>query len=90
MINTLADLLKAFSEKENQRLRELDIFHPPTIGAMYEGLTADMLQKSLFAGLNLVVAKSSFIKGSKTETEQLKKDIMAEVEKKKEKGDNSK
>ena len=28
--------------------------------------------------------------GSKAETEQLKKDIMAEVEKKKEKGDNSK
>lgn len=67
MINTLADLLKAFSEKENQRLRELDITHPPTIGAMYEGLTADILHKSLFSGLNLFVAKSSFIKGSKKE-----------------------
>lgn len=67
MINTLADLLKELSEKENLRLKELDITHPPTIGAMYEGLTADILQKSLFGGLNLVVAKSSFIKGSKTE-----------------------
>ena len=67
MINTLADLLKELSEKENLRLKELDITHPPTIGAMYEGLTADILQKSLLGGLNLVVAKSSFIKGSKTE-----------------------
>lgn len=67
MINTIADLLKEFSDKENQKLKELDITHPPTIGAMYEGLTADMLQKSLFEGINLVVAKSCFIKGSHTE-----------------------
>lgn len=67
MINTIADLLKELSDKENQRLKELDITHPPTIGSVYEGLTADLLQRSLFAGLNLVVAKSSFIKGSKTE-----------------------
>lgn len=67
MINTIADLLKEFSIKENERLREMDIIHPPTIGAMYEGLTAEILQKSLFDGLGLVVAKSSFIKGSYTE-----------------------
>lgn len=67
MINTLADLLKEFSEKENQRLKELDIAHPPTIGDMYEGLTAEMLQRSLFEGLNLVVAKGSFIGDCKTE-----------------------
>lgn len=67
MINTLADLLREISEKENQRLKELDIKHPPTIGEMYEGLTADILSKSLFRGLNLVVAKSSFIKGCHTE-----------------------
>ena len=67
MINTIADLLKAFSDIENQRLKEQNISHPPTIGAMYEGLTAEILQKSIFDGLNLVVSKSSFIKGSKTE-----------------------
>lgn len=67
MINTLADLLKEFSEKENLRLKELDITHPPTIGSMYEGLTADILHKALFKGLNLIIAKSSFIKGSKKE-----------------------
>ncbi len=67
MINTLADLLIEISEKENQRLKELNITHPPTIGAMYEGLTADILTKSLFGGLNLVVAKSSFIKSCHTE-----------------------
>lgn len=67
MINTLADLLKEFSEKENQILKEQDIVHRPSIGAMYEGLTAEILQKSLFDGLGLVVAKSSFIKGCNTE-----------------------
>ena len=67
MINTLADLLQELSDKENQRLKELDITHPPTIGAMYEGLTANILKKTLFSGLDLVVAKSSFIKGCHTE-----------------------
>ena len=67
MIDTLADLLNEISEKENQRLKELDITHPPTIGAMYEGLTADILTKSIFKGLNLVVEKSSFIRGCYTE-----------------------
>ncbi len=67
MINTLADLLKAFAEKENQKLNELGIKHPPTIGAMYEGLTESILKQSLFSNLNLVVAKSSFILGSQKE-----------------------
>lgn len=67
MINTIADLLRELSEKENQRLKEQDIEHRPSIGTMYEGLTADILQRSLFEGLGLVVAKSSFIKGCPTE-----------------------
>lgn len=67
MINTLADLLKELSEKENQLLKEQDIVHRPSIGAMYEGLTADILERSLFGGLGLVVAKSSFINGCPTE-----------------------
>ena len=67
MINTLADLLKEFSEKENQVLKEQNIVHRPSIGTMYEGLTADILKRSLFSGLGLVVAKSSFIKGCPNE-----------------------
>lgn len=66
-IETIADLLLALSDAENQRLKDKDIKHPSTIGAMYEGLTADILKKAIFEGLNLVVAKNSFIKGSQTE-----------------------
>lgn len=66
-INTVADLLHELSRVENERLKEVDITHRPTIGHMYEGLTQDLLQKSLFKGLNLVVAKGSFIKGCPTE-----------------------
>lgn len=67
MIETISDLLKALADTENQKLKELDITHPPTIGCMYEGLTATILNKSLFAGLNLVIGKSCFIKGCHTE-----------------------
>lgn len=66
-INTLADLLNAFVHSENERLKQKDIKHGPTIGRMYEGLTSVILNASLFKGLNLVVAKGSFIKGSHTE-----------------------
>lgn len=34
---------------------------------MYEGLTANIVNKSLFKGLNLTVARNSFIAGSQTE-----------------------
>lgn len=66
-INTLADLLNAFANSENERLKQKDIKHGPTIGRMYEGLTSEILNASLFKGLNLVVARSSSIKGSYTE-----------------------
>lgn len=66
-IKSLADLLKALSDTENQRLKEQNITHPPTIGSMYEGLTAAILERTVFEGLNLVVSKSSFIKGCHTE-----------------------
>ena len=57
-INSLADLLNAFAHSENERLKQKDIKHGPTIGRMYEGLTSEILNASLLKGLNLVVAKS--------------------------------
>jgi len=67
MINTLSDLLTAFLEAEKIALNKYDITHRPTIGEMYEGLTKELVSRSVFAGLNLVVTTQSFIDGCETE-----------------------
>ncbi len=67
MIRTLADLLQRLATAENERLAELDIKHPPTIGNMYEGLTGHILSYTLFDGLDLKVIRNSFIEGCQTE-----------------------
>ncbi|GAB3636319.1 hypothetical protein GCM10027422_19090 [Hymenobacter arcticus] len=56
MINTVADLLNAFKTKEEEVLDSYGyVKHPVLIGSMYEGLTKDILDKSIFAGLDLRV-----------------------------------
>ena len=67
MINNLSDLLMAFVEAEKKALNKYDITHRPTIGEMYEGLTKELVSKSIFAGMNLVVSTQSFIEGCETE-----------------------
>lgn len=71
MIDTVADLIREFVSVEKEILNQLDIKHPTTIGAMYEGLTAEVLNKSIFGSLNLKVVKNSFIIGCKTEFDVL-------------------
>jgi hypothetical protein len=61
MIETLADLLEEIKIKEKEVIDKLGITHRPTIGNTYEGLTGDLLQKSLFKGLNLNIVLNSFI-----------------------------
>lgn len=67
MINTLSDLLKAFVEGEKAALNKYDIVHRPTIGEMYEGLTRELVSRSVFDGMNLMVTTQSFIEGCDTE-----------------------
>lgn len=67
MINTLSELLKEFVDAERTALNKYDIKHRPTIGEMYEGLTEDLVNKSIFSGLNLTVSTQSFIEGCDTE-----------------------
>lgn len=67
MINTLSDLLKSFVEAEKSVLNKYNIKHRPTIGEMYEGLTMELVNRSIFSGLNLVVSTQSFIEGCDTE-----------------------
>ena len=66
-IYSISNLLEALAQQENEVLKASGINHRPTIGNMYEGLTADIVNKSLFKGLNLTVARNSFIAGSQTE-----------------------
>lgn len=66
-IFSLSDLLLSFANQENEILKSYGIQHRPTIGNQYEGLTTDILNKSIFEGLHLIVARNSFIEGSKTE-----------------------
>lgn len=66
-IYSFSDLLYALAKQENKVLKSYGIQHRPTIGNQYEGLTAEILNKSIFRDLHLTVAKNSFIEGSNTE-----------------------
>lgn len=56
MINTISDLLNNLKTKELELFEKYDIVkHPGIIGDMFEGLTKDILEKSIFDGLNLSV-----------------------------------
>lgn len=56
MLTTVADFLKTLMDKEKELLLKYKIIeHGPTIGDMYEGLTKDLLKKSIFTGLDIRV-----------------------------------
>lgn len=61
MIETVANLLDAISERERSRLDAMGVKHRPTIGGMYERLTADILAKALPTAQPLSVV-SGFIR----------------------------
>lgn len=63
MIKTVADLLKKFIELEAKALDGQSISHPPTIGAMYEGLTRKVLNSALPTNADLTVS-DGFARGS--------------------------
>ncbi|HJQ69518.1 MAG TPA: DUF6602 domain-containing protein [Blastocatellia bacterium] len=66
MITTVAKLIAEFQQKETEILNRMKISHPPTIGAMFEGLTREMLDYSIPEGLNLNI-RSGFIRGKEGE-----------------------
>ena len=55
MIRNVADLLRKFVDQERKMLDEVELTHGPTIGAMYEGLTKSLLEKSIPPDLGLKV-----------------------------------
>ncbi len=70
MIRNLADFIRMLQEEEKKKLSEYKLTHPPTIGAMYEGLSADLLKKSLSGDLGLDFV-SGFIHNGKDLTREI-------------------
>lgn len=62
MITTIADLLRELMTKERERLDAEEITHAPTIGAMYEGLTRDILERAIPRAFDVRVV-DGFIQG---------------------------
>ena len=62
MIKTIADLLRELMVKEAAELDEEPVNHGPTIGAMYEGLARDILDRAIPAELDVRVV-DGFIEG---------------------------
>lgn len=46
MIRSIGEMLQQLRQAEADRLGKSDIRHAPTIGAMYEGLTKDVLNEA--------------------------------------------
>jgi hypothetical protein len=71
MIRTVSDILEQFRRAEAERLDAAGIKHAPTIGAMYEGLTQDILGRALPPGLDLRVVSGFAVDGKGEGTGQL-------------------
>lgn len=63
MIKTVADFLSALAAAESKRLAASNIKHPPVIGGMYEGLTRNILERSLPLELKLQLVSGFAIDG---------------------------
>ena len=62
MISDIASFLKMLMSVEQKNIAEQGITHAPTIGAMYEGLTRDILARTIPENLNLQIVEG-FIEG---------------------------
>src|SRR5687767_11023058 len=71
MIKTLGEMLEQLRQAEAKRLDAVDIKHAPTIGAMYEGLTHDILDRAIPPGLDLRVVSGFAVDGKGGTTGQL-------------------
>lgn len=69
MIRNVAELLKPFVDEERRKLDEYEVTHGPTIGAMYEGLTKELLFKAIPESLGLQVVSGFVCYGKKTSGE---------------------
>ncbi len=71
MIRTVADFLSQLKEAEVKRLDEVDIQHGPTIGDMYEGLSADLLRRAVPEALGLRIVQGFVTDGQGNRSGQI-------------------
>src|SRR4051812_32636308 len=71
MIRTIADLLETIRREETKLLDEQNIKHGPMIGDMYEGLTREILENTVFEDLDLRVTNGLISNSSGDYTNQI-------------------
>lgn len=64
MIKDVAELLQGFIDEETAKLKEYKLRHGPTIGDMYEGLSAELLHRSIPQQLNLKIVDGFITDGA--------------------------
>ncbi|MEZ2679803.1 DUF6602 domain-containing protein [Providencia rettgeri] len=64
MIRTIADLLQGFMHKEAAKLKEYKLKHGPTIGDMYEGLSKELLNRTIPKELELKIVDGFITDGA--------------------------
>jgi len=55
MLRNVAEIIDGFLNEEKKKLDEFDLKHGPTIGKMYEGLTANVLERAIPETLGLQI-----------------------------------
>ncbi len=71
MITTIAELVEKFRIKEAETLKKQKINHGPTIGAMYEGLTKEVLNSSIPLELDLRVVSGFVVDGKGGQSKEI-------------------
>jgi hypothetical protein len=81
-IRTIADIIDLFRTSENARLKEYNLQHRPSIGDMYEGLTKEILEKTLPSGLNLQIVDGFIIDADGNNSPQIDCMLVKRIEEK--------
>lgn len=71
MIKSVAELIAGFMREESIKLAEFNIKHGPTIGEMYEGLSAKILEMSIPEQLELKITNGFIYNGIGGQTGQI-------------------
>jgi len=71
MIRNMSEMLEGLRQAEARRLDLSNIRHAPTIGAMYEGLTREMLDRAVPRSLDLRIVSGFVVDGMGSSSGQL-------------------
>ncbi len=71
MIKNISELLQGFMAEETAKLNAYELKHGPTIGDMYEGLSAEILNRAIPPQLNLKIVEGFIIDGNESISGQM-------------------